>query len=646
MSDRAGPIAITGFGLVSAAGADTDRCVAALAQERCALRPLPADVADGLAMRTGGRIPLDVLPADVDPRDRARLAAGRAIDEALASARIGNDRRRVGLALGTGLGPVGSGTEPPRALADPSAVVGRVGELAPHALTRSLATRFELGGPRSTFAATCVSASYALEEARAALAHGRADHVLCGGIDVLGRFIQAGFCRLGAFEAILSNDGFVLGEAAAFVVLERLDDAVARGAVVQSVLCGHALHADSSHLISPDEDGRGMSAAIEAALAEAGLEPDDVARVSVSAVASPKYAHLYDRCLARVFGTRAVERRTWEPCLGHVLAASGALGLGFAGWHLGGRLERAPDGHVLVLTVGFGGQNGAAVVGPAAGTRDRERTRSSGVAEPRARLCAVGVSRGGSAELERQLGGRWDARRALEPSVRTLVDAVRSALESAGWWTPGDREPVPGGLIVGTDFASLSGFQRFARTLERDATWTRATDFLFALPSTGAAVVGLALGLEEYQATLPAEGASAFAAVVHAVERLQLGRLERCVVAAHTRIDDESSALLGRGADDGAEPFDLAVAWCLEADRAGARGPRVEVVAPGDAAGAVATSARLDDVPAAWIELAGPALLGATRWLERTRADGRPRVVRHRDSCLDETGLIRLRPSP
>lgn len=642
------PLAITGLGLTSAAGAGIDAFVDALRAGRCALGSLPDGVARGLPMRTGGRIPSDVLADELDPRDRAREACRAALAEALAMAAPVCDRDRIGLALGTGIGAVGSGCEPrrraPSAAAGPDAAAsrGRAGEIAPHALTCGLARGFELGGPRSTFAATCVSASYALEEARAALADGRADAMVLGGVDLLERFIQAGFCKLGAFEAILSDDGFVLGEAAAFLVLERARDARARGATVLGLLVGHALSCDSSHLISPDDRGLGMTRAVVGALGEAGLAAGDVALVSVSAIASPKYERMYVHGLRRVFGEHSVERVHWEASIGHVLAASSVLGVAHACLRHAGRLGPAPGGAVLALTVGFGGQNGAALVAPASARAAGPRA-TEGESAARARLAGVGISRGAAPDLERGLGDRWDSRRALHPSVRGLIDALARALEAAGWWTPGQAGPLDAGLVIGADFASLAGYRRFARALD-DGEPPHAPDFLFGLPSTAAAVAGLAFGFERYQATVPAEGAAGFTAVGHAIDAIRSRRLERVVVAAHTLVEPDAIPHLRAEGVDAAEPFELAVAWCLEAD-ADSRGPWLER-APARGPDGVATAGVLDDVPPVWRELAAPALLGATRRFDEASEPGARCVVRHRDSCFDETALIRLqRPS-
>jgi len=277
---------ISGCGLVSAAGIG----VAALAEDRA----------------RGLRMPVS------DAFEAAELAIAEALDQAALPGGA-----RVGLALGTALGGLECG-EPYRPPSD---------------LTTRLARQFSLSGPVTTYSVTCASSLYALEQACFDLESGRADAMLCGGIDTVSRFMAAGFASLGA--------QIRLGEAACFVVLQR---AAARP--LARVL-GRGLRSDGTHLTSPDSSGKGMLAAI----AQATPSFEGLAAISVTARDAPAYQALYERVLAKCDAARVT---SWEPEIGHVLAASGMLGLVHATL-----LLPELDGDLLALTVGFGGQNGA-----------------------------------------------------------------------------------------------------------------------------------------------------------------------------------------------------------------------------------------------------------------------------------------------
>lgn len=383
-------LAITGIGLASAAGRGVPALVEALAEQQVYVGPLPEDIGAALPMADGALLHQDV----VHPGERVHRAfwgADQALAEALARAQLPPDPASAGrrrLSLGTALAGIewfeGRARDAvgrpfdrrllPEDLAAPAAA-------NPDDLTRALAERYGLGGPVATFSATCASALYAIEQGCADLHLDRADVVVCGGYDTLSRFMQAGFCALGALgdasgeppsstSATNPDGGLILGEAACFVVLERLADAQARGARIMATLAGRGICADASHLTAPDPEGKGMIRAVEACLDEAGRLPEDIAQVSITAGASVKYAEMYEAVLASEFrGSRLGEQvqvLNWEGSIGHVLAASGAVGIAHAALRLDplatGGTALAPTergGDVLALTVGFGGQNGA-----------------------------------------------------------------------------------------------------------------------------------------------------------------------------------------------------------------------------------------------------------------------------------------------
>src|SRR5579871_4603299 len=186
-------VAVTGLGLVSAAGKGIPALRAALLDGKTFLGPLRPEVANGLSMGRGGTAPLE-------GPDRALNACLLAAHEALESSGLGNahSSSRIGVAIGTALGSIERGEAFVR-----GAVPGELRSLPLHVLASELAQRFGLTGPRGTFSVTCLSSLHAIERALSDLSLGRADAVLAGGVDVLTRFMQAGFCSLD----VLSGSG-------------------------------------------------------------------------------------------------------------------------------------------------------------------------------------------------------------------------------------------------------------------------------------------------------------------------------------------------------------------------------------------------------------------------------------------------------
>lgn len=183
-------------------------------------------------------------------------------------------------------------------------------------------------------------------------------------------------------------------------------------------------------------------------------------------------------------------------------------------------------------------------------------------------------------ELARLFPGRWNARRELAPGLDALVRAAGTALEEAGWWRRGQEALVEGGLVVGTDTHGLGVSRSYARELAREgASGISPSSFLFALPSSAAAVLGILFGLKSFQSTITEGRASGFRALRHALDMIHLGRVERLVVTCFSRVTPEIFPVIGGGELQGeVKPdyhLELAVAVCLErlAEGDGARGP-------------------------------------------------------------------------
>jgi 3-oxoacyl-(acyl-carrier-protein) synthase len=474
------PLAIRGHGLRTAAGFGLETLRASVAEGRTALAELPTAVARGLPHTLGGRAP--GLPAD---SQRGLLLARDVIEAALAGV-PGGRRARIPLLVGTGLGP----QEPREAGQSAQA----------QAFSEALAVGAGLDVAQSlTYSVTCVSGLCALERARRALAGG-APAALVLGVETLSRTIQGGFCALEALSATASpsepspQDGIVLGEAACALLLEPAEPG-------EPALLGQGLVADACHATSPDRSGRGMREAIEVALSEAGLGVGDLGWIALTAAGSPVYAATYAGALDSLWGSEAWRERVvdWEGSVGHLLAASGPVGLLY-------EVERARETPGLALTVGFGGLNGASVVGPA--------RAAEAVASREVRVLALASASEGAQDLEDAFPGRWDPRRRIPPEVAPLAEAARQALAGLGRWEPGQVLPDLG-IVIAVDNHGERAAQRFGSALERERPCSPAV-FLNSLPSTPATTLSLLFGARGYQATLNAGSRGGAAALEEA----------------------------------------------------------------------------------------------------------------------------------
>lgn len=145
--------------------------------------------------------------------------------------------------------------------------------LMPNAAAAHISIHLGCQGPSLCVSTACTSGTHALGEGARLIWDGRADVVVAGGCDAtVIPFAMAAFGRLGALSTRnedperasrpfdVDRDGFVMGEGAGFCVLERLDRARARGAVVSALLAGYAANSDAFHLTAPPEDGAGAAA--------------------------------------------------------------------------------------------------------------------------------------------------------------------------------------------------------------------------------------------------------------------------------------------------------------------------------------------------------------------------------------------------
>jgi len=339
-----GPAAITGTGLVTPAGTDTDATWDAL----CAARSLPAGDPEPLE-DTGVLHSLRVPPlrpgqlsgrgtARTDPFIRFALAA---VEEALAASGLDPDSwdgSRVGVVVGCGLGGVTTLHEQQERLGR-----GGPGIVSPYLHPRSLinmaagaiSLRHGITGPSHTVVAACASGAAAIGLGKTLLDAGLCDTVIACGTDAgVTPLVVSGFARMGALSQqkgpdasrpfSADRDGFVISEGAAAVVMEKPAKARARGAEVLGRLLGCGSTSDAHHPTAPHPEGAGAEAAVRQALEQARLNPADVQTVNAHGTSTPANDLTEGRLIARLFPHRPSVTAN-KGLLGHTLGAAGAI---------------------------------------------------------------------------------------------------------------------------------------------------------------------------------------------------------------------------------------------------------------------------------------------------------------------------------
>jgi 3-oxoacyl-[acyl-carrier-protein] synthase II len=197
------------------------------------------------------------------------------------------------------------------------------------AVARALGAR----GPVQTVSSACAASGLAVARARAALAEGAVDVALAGGSDALCRLTYGGFNALRAVDARpcrpfrRDRDGLSLGEGAGVLVLERRSDALERGAEPLAVLAGVGASCDAHHMTAPDPSGRGVARAARAAMAEAAIEPAQVAFWNAHGTGTPLNDASEAAALALVFDgySKRLPVTSNKGAFGHFLGAAGAI---------------------------------------------------------------------------------------------------------------------------------------------------------------------------------------------------------------------------------------------------------------------------------------------------------------------------------
>ena len=197
----------------------------------------------------------------------------------------------------------------------------------------AVARHLRATGRVETLSSACASGGLALGSALDALRRGEVDVAVAGGSDSLCKLTYAGFNSLRAVDAELcapfhaERAGLNLGEGAGMLVLETVERALARGRTPLALLLGHGASCDAHHMTAPHPEGEGASRAVDAALADAGITPDDVVFVNAHGTGTSLNDKAEGAAFARVFGER-VERvplTSTKGLVGHYLGSSGAI---------------------------------------------------------------------------------------------------------------------------------------------------------------------------------------------------------------------------------------------------------------------------------------------------------------------------------
>jgi nodulation protein E len=339
-------VAITGLGCVAAPGNDVPAFWNALKQGRSGIGPVAAVPHDKLNIRIAAEVK-DYDPARhfeekrlmlLDRFSQFTLVAAR---QAVAASGIkfdGGLGADTAVIVGTGAGGMGTLEEAYARLFVGNGSSRQIPLTIPRMMISAAASHvtmeFGITGPSFAVSSACSSANHAIGEAFWMVKSGRARAALGGGSEAC-----ITFGVLKAWEAlrVLAPDtcrpfsggrrGMVLGEGAGVAVLERLDDAKARGAPIICELAGFGMTADAGDIVMPSDVG--AAGAMAKALADGGIAPTDIGYINAHGTGTLANDATETRAIKRIFGDHAAKLMvsSTKSMHGHVLGGAGAIEL-------------------------------------------------------------------------------------------------------------------------------------------------------------------------------------------------------------------------------------------------------------------------------------------------------------------------------
>lgn len=405
-------VVVTGIGLVSPLGIGTEATWDGLMQAKSGIGPVTRfEMGEEYSSRIAGEVhgfdPKEFFPQkEIKKTDTfiqyAMAAAQFAMDDAKLEIEAAT-ADRVGVLIGSGIGglPVIEATHTTLLERGPSRVSPFfIPSLIVNLAAGQVSIRYGAKGPNLAPATACTTGLHALGDAFRLIENGEADAMIAGGTEaVITPLAFAGFSSMRALSTRndepekasrpwdKDRDGFVIGEGAGLLVIEELEFARRRGARIRAEIVGYGMGADAYHISAPDPTGEGAMRVMQAALADAGLEPARIGYINAHGTSTVLGDLAEVKAVHQVFGRHAekIAVSSTKSATGHLLGAAGGLEAGILALALERQIlpatlnldEPDPEAdldfvphqprpvemeYALTNSFGFGGTNGAIIM--------------------------------------------------------------------------------------------------------------------------------------------------------------------------------------------------------------------------------------------------------------------------------------------
>ncbi len=405
-------VVITGMGLLSPVGKSVEESWENIKAGVSGVGEITLFDTTGFKTKIAGEVKDFVVGDFMDRKEARKMArfsqfAVAASKEALEQSKIlesGLSKDRIGTILGNGIGGMDIMQEAISSLVlkGPDAIAPMtIPKMISNEAPGNVAISFGITGPCYTVTTACSSGVDAIGQAMHSIRYGQLDAAITGGTEAtISKFGIAGFNKIQALSTRndepkkasrpfdKDRDGFIMGEGAGILILEEYEHAKKRGARILGEIKGFAMSCDANHLTAPLEDGSGSAKAIKNALADAGLEPKDIDYINAHGTSTPTNDPVETRAIKLVFGDLAkkIPISSTKSVTAHLLGAAGAIETIICAKVLEDQFvpptinldnpdeecdldyvpnvgRKAKVTNILSQSLGFGGHNGALVIG-------------------------------------------------------------------------------------------------------------------------------------------------------------------------------------------------------------------------------------------------------------------------------------------
>jgi len=339
-------IAVTGMGIKCPAGTDLESVWSTMRAGRSMAATIDLFDASPLDVRFACQVPHHFDPVDYFGAKEARrqdrvthLGFGAAADAIEHAGELNVDPERCAVVAATGVGGLTTLEENCHIFYEkgPSRVSPFfVPMMMPNATAGVISMRYGFTGPAFCVSTACAAGTNAIGEGVRLIRDGSADVVIAGGTEAFTAVTVAAFARMGALSRRnddpasasrpfdVDRDGFVIAEGAAFLVLEPMERALARGATIHGEVAGYGRNSDAYHITAPSPGGAGAARCMQLALEDAGLEPAEIGHINAHGTSTDLNDSAEAEAIRKVFGDAPPPVTAPKGVLGHMIGGAGA----------------------------------------------------------------------------------------------------------------------------------------------------------------------------------------------------------------------------------------------------------------------------------------------------------------------------------